>query len=117
MRFRNKSTRSIFVIELINCDVDAYPKRLKPRMGCRAAMAYYTLRFLIAPLAKILCEKQAGIFAGAHGERGQRDWKSFRFALVHQDPEFECECVQAAWITIHTDGRIAFTKSRPRLIK
>lgn len=110
----NKGNRSVVIVELINSEIDTYPKRLQPGMGCRAAFAYYALRFVVSVLAKILCDKVNTVSTSADRKRGERDWQSFRIALVQQDPKFQCESLQAAWITVHDDGRFGFTKDRPR---
>lgn len=114
MIFGNKTSRSVIVVELINCDVDRVPLRLEPNMGLCASLAVYGLRLLVPMLVKIFCQKQAYVVTRSKREGGERDWKSFRVAINYPAAEFDCETIQVAWVTVHSNGYIGFTKQRPR---
>lgn len=108
---------SVVIVELIRSDVDDKPVRLKPGMGIRSRIAQYVLRWVVPKLAKMVGQQVAGVPAATFGDSGKVSAQSFRVALLNQSSETGGDFVQFCYVTLHDDGGLYITKTRPRNVE
>lgn len=108
---------SVVIVELIRSDVDNDPVRLKPGVGLRSRIAQYVLRWVIPKLAKMVGHEIACVPAATEGEAVKVSAQSFRVALLNQSAELGGDFVQFCYVTLHDDGGLYITKTRPRNVE
>jgi hypothetical protein len=108
---------SVVIVELIRSDVDNKPVRLKPCVGLRSRIAQYILRWVVPKLAKMVGHQVACVPAATYGEAVKVSAQSFRVALINQSSETGGDFVQFCYVTLHDDGGLYITKTRPRNVE
>ncbi|XZE18775.1 hypothetical protein SH449x_004078 [Pirellulaceae bacterium SH449] len=108
---------TVVIVELIRSDIDNDPVRLKPGVGLRSRIAQHILRWVVPKLAKMVGHQVTGIPTASHGESVEMATQSFRVALLNQSSELGGDFVQFCYVTLHDDGGLYITKTRPRNVE